>query len=196
MVAENVAEAPSAPLIHSGWMESEHHRANLLDPRLDRVAIGVLERGGQLFAVEDFDRGVAAVSLTEQERAVASLLTEVAPLTVGIAAQTARATCAMETGFAGERRPWFVMRFTTASLGALPQELRRRLQTGRYHEAEVGACPLRGAGSFSGHRSGGVAVSMRSAAFDLAGRLCYNDECAAARLTVFLWEDHVSPDPE
>jgi uncharacterized protein YkwD len=55
-VAENVAEAPTAAVIHQEWMNSPHHRDNLLDADLDSVGIAVVARGGQLFAVEDFSQ--------------------------------------------------------------------------------------------------------------------------------------------
>ena len=151
VVAENVAEAPTAVMIHEGWMESEHHRDNLLDPRLDRVAISVLVRDGQLYAVEDFDRGVAAVSFDDQEAAIASLLSATAPLEIRMGSDDARQTCEMETGYAGQRRPWFVMRFTASELDALPSELRSRLVSGKYRQAVVGACPAKRVGPFSGY---------------------------------------------
>ena len=151
VVAENVAEAPTAVMIHQGWMESEHHRDNLLDPRLDRIAISVLVRDGQLYAVEDFDRGVAALSFDDQEAAVASLLSAIAPLNIQVGGEDARQTCEMDTGFAGPRRPWFVMRFTTGELDELPSQLRSRLALGKYRQALVGACPARDAGRFSGY---------------------------------------------
>lgn len=151
VVAENVAEAPTAPMIHQGWMESEHHRDNLLDPRLNRVAISVLVRDGQLYAVEDFDREVEALSFADQERAVADLLAQTAPVAVRIGTGEARDTCQLETGYAGSRRPWFVMRFTAGELDELPGELQRRLASGKYHEALVGACPARDTGHFSGY---------------------------------------------
>jgi uncharacterized protein YkwD len=55
-VAENVAQGPSAAEIHTQWMKSPPHRANLLDSELDSVGIGVEERKGQLFAVQDFSQ--------------------------------------------------------------------------------------------------------------------------------------------
>jgi hypothetical protein len=151
VVAENVAEAPTALMIHQGWMESEHHRDNLLDPRLDRIAISVLVRDGQLYAVEDFDRVVATKSYDEQEIAIAELLAGTAPLAIRTGLEDARATCSMDTGYAGQRKPWFVMRFTAAELDALPSELRSRLASGKYHQAAVGACPARGVGRFSSY---------------------------------------------
>jgi uncharacterized protein YkwD len=35
-------------------MRSSAHRANILDSDMDSIGIGVAERGGQLFVVEDF----------------------------------------------------------------------------------------------------------------------------------------------
>lgn len=151
VIAENVAEAWSAPEIHEAWMESPGHRANLLDPRVDSVGISVLRRNGQLYAVEDFDRSVQALSLSQQETAVAELLRVEAPLSLQAGVDEARRTCKMDTGFAGARRPWFVMRFTAASLDRLPETLRARLATGKYHTAEVGACEARDSGPFTAY---------------------------------------------
>lgn len=150
-VAENVAMAPDAVTIHTAWMNSPHHRDNLLDPRADHVGIAVLVRGREIYAVEDFDRGVAAMSFEAQEIAVANLLSRMGPLNIQVADQEARATCEMSTGYAGPRRPWFVMRFTTGELNALPQQLKARLATGRYREAAIGACALRDSQPFTSY---------------------------------------------
>jgi uncharacterized protein YkwD len=37
-------------------MKSPPHRANILDKDMDSIGVGVVERGGQLFAVEDFSQ--------------------------------------------------------------------------------------------------------------------------------------------
>lgn len=90
-IAENVAEGPTATVIHSSWMHSPPHRANLLDPELTAIGIAVVgtaPRGGagaagagfgggatgMLFAVEDFSQSVASLSLGEQERQVGAAL--------------------------------------------------------------------------------------------------------------------------
>jgi uncharacterized protein YkwD len=83
-IAENVAEGPSAEVIHSSWMHSPPHRANLLDPELTAVGIAVVGgasrdgagRGGvgMLFAVEDFSQSVASLNIVEQERQVGAEL--------------------------------------------------------------------------------------------------------------------------
>jgi uncharacterized protein YkwD len=91
-IAENVAEGPSADVIHASWMHSPPHRANLLDPELTAVGIAVVGIGardgadagraglagngsGTLFAVEDFSQSVASLSFADQERQVAAVLT-------------------------------------------------------------------------------------------------------------------------
>jgi uncharacterized protein YkwD len=55
-LSENVAEGPSAQVIHAEWVKSPNHRANLLDRDMDSIGIAVAERGGQWFAVEDFSK--------------------------------------------------------------------------------------------------------------------------------------------
>jgi hypothetical protein len=148
-IAENVAEAPTAVRIHDAWMNSPHHRDNLLDPGLDAVGIRVVSRSGQLYAVEDFDRTVRALSLDDQEHTVAGLLQAVAPIAVLPTTPDARLTCSLETGFAGSQRPLFVMRYTAGDLTRLPDALKEKLATGKYHQAVVGACPARDSQDFA-----------------------------------------------
>jgi uncharacterized protein YkwD len=52
--AENVAQGPSAAVLHDEWMNSPAHRDNILDPELDSIGVAVVERNGELFAVQDF----------------------------------------------------------------------------------------------------------------------------------------------
>jgi hypothetical protein len=52
----------------------------------------------------------------------------------------------MDRGFAGTR-PLSVTRFETADLTKLPFDLEKKLRSGRYHSAAVGACE---AGSSAG----------------------------------------------
>lgn len=149
VIAENVAEAWSAPEIHDAWMRSPGHRANLLDPRVNSVGISVLRRGNELYAVEDFDRSAQNLSFEQQENAIALLLQTEAKLYMLPNVGDARRTCEMDTGYAGVTKPWFVMRFTTATLDRLPETLRAKLATGKYHSASVGACEVRDSGAFS-----------------------------------------------
>jgi hypothetical protein len=143
VVSENVGEAPSAIKIHDMWMRSTHHRDNLLDPAVDAAGISVIARGGELYAVEDFAKTVRAVSLAEQESAIATLVGRTGGMALDQSPgmlSAARQTCAMSTGYAGARKPLFVMRFTSDSLGVLPDQLKTRIASGHFHEAAVGAC--------------------------------------------------------
>lgn len=151
LISENVAESPSALEIQTAWMHSEGHRHNLLDPNVDSVGISVIARGRQLFAVEDFERSLAQMSLKQQESTVAGVI---APTGIAVAEgdASARKTCAEDTGSAASRQPAFVMRYTTADLNRLPDQLRSRLQTGKYAKAVVAACPANDGGSFSMYR--------------------------------------------
>jgi hypothetical protein len=149
LIAENVAEAPTAVRIQDAWMNSPGHRANLLDAQVDTVAIRVLSRDGQLYAVEDFSRTVVRLTLDQQEQRVAALLQATAPITVLPTTDAARKTCSMETGYAGAQRPLFVMRYSSSDLATLPDALKNRLDAGKARNAVVGACETNGAQNFT-----------------------------------------------
>jgi len=55
-LSENVTQGPSPQFIHSQFMKSPPHRANILDRDMDSIGVGVVEQGGQLFAVEDLSQ--------------------------------------------------------------------------------------------------------------------------------------------
>jgi hypothetical protein len=143
LVAENVAEAPTPQILHTLWMHSEGHRHNLLEPHENAAGIAVVQRDGQLFAVEDFSAAVAEVGFSGQEEQVAALLHASGMADVE-ATTEARKTCTMSTGYAGKRLPYFVMRYTTSDLSLLPAQLKAKLADRRMHSAAVGACAASG----------------------------------------------------
>ena len=152
VISENVGEAPSVVRIHDMWMHSEHHRTNLLDPEVDSAGISVIARGGELYAVEDFAKTVRNLSLDEQESAIASLLSRSGyPVAGRESVSAARQTCGMSTGFAGSRRPSFVMRFTSDSLNQIPNQLKSKLAAGRFSEVAVGACSTKRQSAFTSY---------------------------------------------
>jgi uncharacterized protein YkwD len=55
-LSENVIQGPSPEFIHTQFMKSPPHRANILDRDMDSIGVGVVEQGRQLFAVEDFSQ--------------------------------------------------------------------------------------------------------------------------------------------
>jgi uncharacterized protein YkwD len=137
-IAENIAVAPNSATIHSAWMQSPHHRENILDPGLNEVGIGVVKGSDGLFAVQDFSQAVANLNFKQQEQLVISNL-NVHGMSATRATSDARKTCKMDRGFSGTR-PLSVTRFETADLTKLPFDLEQKLRSGRYHSAAVGAC--------------------------------------------------------
>jgi uncharacterized protein YkwD len=55
-LAENVVRGTSAEGIQAEFLKSARHRANILDTDMDSIGVGVVERGGQVFAVENFSK--------------------------------------------------------------------------------------------------------------------------------------------
>lgn len=139
LITENVAEAPTSVIIHNLWMHSPGHRANLLDPNVDSIGIAIVTRDHQLYAVEDFASTVQTLSLNQQERTVASVIAQ-SGLLVAATTEEARRTCTMSSGYAGSRQPWYIMRYTAGSLNQIPDQLKSKLASGKYHQAVVGAC--------------------------------------------------------
>lgn len=138
LIAENVAEGPTVTSLHIQWMNSPPHRANLLDPDLNAVGISVVQSGNMLFAVEDFSTAVLSLSLEEQEQQVASELAAHGLRAIRSNAD-ARKTCALDRGWVGQR-PASVVRYETADLSRLPDDIGQRLASGKYQSASVGAC--------------------------------------------------------
>jgi hypothetical protein len=150
-LAENVAEGPSAENIHKQWMHSPPHRANLLDPQLNSIGIATAERGGILFAVEDFSLATQKLSVEEEEEIVETKLSASGLRLLNDRAD-ARRSCVMDNGYAGSRTPSFVLHYATPDLQTLPDILEQRIRTGKYHSAVVGACPSDAKLGFSNYR--------------------------------------------
>src|SRR5215468_8911307 len=74
LIAENVAEGPTAQGLHHQWMNSAPHRANLLDRDLNSIGIAVVESGNLYFGVQDFSVGVTQMSYEEEEAKISALL--------------------------------------------------------------------------------------------------------------------------
>jgi|HubBroStandDraft_5_1064220.scaffolds.fasta_scaffold27407_4 hypothetical protein len=139
VVAENLAVAPNPGAVEAEWMHSPPHRRNILDARLNEIGVGLVRQGGNLWAVEDFAAGVAALGSSQIERTVAQLLSQRGLRPAGDIA-AARQTCAMDYGSAGGLRPKFIMRWQASELNRLPEVLEQQISTGRFRTAAVGAC--------------------------------------------------------
>ncbi len=155
VIAENIAEGPSVTGLHTQWMHSAAHRANLLANDMNAVGIAVVQNGNTLFAVEDFSEAVAALDLDSQESRVVNLLFARGFSAVS-ATPEARQTCDLDRGFAGQK-PLAVLRYETADLGSFPDDIAQKLQSGKYRSAEVGACE---AGSSPGFTRFRIAILL------------------------------------
>jgi uncharacterized protein YkwD len=151
VIAENVAQGPSAETIHSSWMHSPHHRANLLDRDLTAIGISVMLSAGtngrgMLFAVQDFSQSVANLNVQQQEREVSAQLTA-RGLHVTSGAEAARKTCVMDRNAWAGPIPSLMMKYEASDLRQLPAQLDEKIQSGKYRAAAVGACQPPSSGS-------------------------------------------------
>jgi hypothetical protein len=119
-------------------MHSPGHRKNILNPEVTAIGIAAIRGTDGLFAVEDFSRPVAELSLRQQEEEVVSLLRKMGVARAN-AGEDARKTCMMKQGYAGGSVR-YVVRFDVPDLSALPNELTKKIKAGGYRKAEVGAC--------------------------------------------------------
>jgi len=159
-IAENVAYGPSAESLHEQWMKSPPHRANLLDPEMNSVGIAISRRESTLFAVEDFSGIVGELSLEEQEKMVQKQL-QSRGLRLLDYTNDARRSCVLDNGYAGNHAPSFIVHYATPHLDSLPEMLVKRIASGHYRGAAVGACPSDAKYGASSYR---VAVLLYDAA--------------------------------
>lgn len=62
-VGENVGEGPTVSDIHSAFMHSPEHRANILDHDYTQVGVGVtVDKSGQIWVTEDFRQPMSSTS--------------------------------------------------------------------------------------------------------------------------------------
>jgi hypothetical protein len=152
LIEENVAIGPTPAAIHDGWMHSPGHRANLLNPNVDRVGVAVVSARGVLYAVADYSQAVPVLTRSQVEAAVASLM-RASGIAILKDSTAARESCARNTGFMGGTQPGFIMRWQNADLTRLPQALVDRLVSGQYRQAAVGSCPAQNVeGAFTVYR--------------------------------------------
>lgn len=150
VVAENVALGPDTDTIHSDWMHSPGHRANILDVQLTAIGIAVVARGRQLYAVQDFSRSVENLSFEDQEKKVAALLAA-RGLRISSENEEARRACATSY-HPPYRGTLLVVRFTTSDIEKLPADLEKSIRQGTYGKAAVGACEATSESGFTQYR--------------------------------------------
>jgi hypothetical protein len=155
LIEENVAVGPNPATIHDEWMHSPGHRANLLNPEVDRLGVAVVASRGTLYAVADYERDVPILTRNQVETKIVNMV-QAKGVTVLRDADAARAACATSKGVPISKsgpRVRFIMRWQDADLTQLPGALEYKLGTGQFHSAAVGSCQPQGQqGSFTVYR--------------------------------------------
>ncbi len=155
LIEENIAVGPSPDAINEEWLHSPPHRANLLNPKVNRIGAAIVAARGTLYAVEDFSTAVEELSQAQVEQHVADLIRPSGLKILGSPLE-ARQACKVDEGMPPARRgmyPRFLMRWQSSSLDELPKQLTQRLASGDFHSAAVGSCSPEGTkDSFSAYR--------------------------------------------
>ncbi len=152
LIEENVAIGPTPARIHNEWMSSPGHRANLMNPKVDRVGVAVVASRGVLYAAADYERSVPVMTQEQVEASVAQLLRD-RGVTLLDDPTDARAYCAQGSDAIQSGGSEFRMLWQEADLTQLPRQLRERLASGQFRQAAVGSCPPQGVeGSFTAYR--------------------------------------------
>lgn len=150
-IAENVAMAPTAGDVETAWMHSTPHRANILDPKMNALGVGVAQRGADLYAVEDFAAASQALSIEQVEQRVRTLLREDG-IDASLAPRPAEQACGMARGMPPGTTARLMVRMQTADLQQLQSQIRQQMRGGHYNRAAVGACAPIGQGAFTMYR--------------------------------------------
>ena len=138
-IAENLGRHGRTPAeLHQVWMSTPVHRANLLNPKLNAVGIGVIESQGLLYAVEDFAQTVSAPKQTVIESQVMAALQKAGIASVRTT-KAARLNCDSQSNRA--EGALLVVHWEGPNPGQLPEVLVQQISRAAYRSAAVGACP-------------------------------------------------------
>jgi len=154
--AENVGYGDSAEELHSGWMHSPGHRANLLNPVYTEMGVGIVRAANRLWATEDFATSLQNLSSEDFEHTVEQQISSrrrdhrLGALKVTHPPELRRIACSGESsaGVAFSALPHHdtqasAFNFTTPSPNDLPVNLMKKvleLPSGSY---SIGACPTK-----------------------------------------------------
>ena len=141
-IAENVAMAPNASAVENAWMHSTPHRTNILDPKMNAIGVGVVDRAGYLYAVEDFADASQALTTQQIEAKVAALLRAQGVDASGPSSEAEQA-CSMGHGMPAGTLARSMVRFETPDLSQLPSQVAQQIRSGGFTRAAVGACGSR-----------------------------------------------------
>ncbi|MGB6132611.1 MAG: CAP domain-containing protein [Acidobacteriaceae bacterium] len=151
VIAENIALGPNPGAIERAWMHSTPHRTNILDPRMNALGVAVVNRGGTLYAVEDFAQASQALSVAQVEQKVRGLL-RAQNVDASLPAGPAEGACRMWRGMPEGTNARAVVRFETPDLSRLPAQVEQQIENGHFTRAAVGACAAPAGEGFTTYR--------------------------------------------
>jgi hypothetical protein len=162
LIEENIAMGYSPGQIHDGWMHSQGHHDNLLNPKVNRIGVALVSARGMLFAVADYSQSVQSLSQEQVEAKVGAVVQG-----HGLALMTdvsgARRYCALDQGDSGAElglKARFLMRWQNADITKLPPQLVQAMGSGQFKQAAVGACEPKGGGRLGGPVFSGYRVAV------------------------------------
>ena len=148
-IAENIATGFSHEQIEQEWMHSPPHRRNILDPTLNAIGVGVVERGGTFYVTEDFAEANEKLYASQVERKVAGLLRREG-VGASMPQSAAAKACDRNSGYPPGGK--LIVRFNTGDLSQLPAQVSAQIRRGDYKKASVAACPGGRQGSFTTYK--------------------------------------------
>jgi hypothetical protein len=120
-------------------MHSPPHRANILDPKMDSLGVAVVEQGGELYAVEDFEQSSQQLTKERVEQRVREML-QGRGVDASAPAGPAEEACASGHGIPQGTNARSLVRFETADLSQLPPQVVEVIGSKDFKRAAVGAC--------------------------------------------------------
>lgn len=146
---ENVGVAPGVDETHQGFMQSPHHRENLLDADFNMVGFGVVHSGRVIYVTQDFAR---AMPVRSAQDAADLLVTDVnharsqnglSNLKLLDGSQAESTACAMAHADSLKTpapKARYVIRFTTAHPDVLPRGTEKAINDAAMQSFAVGTC--------------------------------------------------------
>lgn len=146
---ENVGFAASVTEAHRGFMNSPHHRENLLNPDYNMVGLAVVRSGNMIYVTEDFAQTLPRRSAQQAEDLVAGSVTRsrrdagLSHLQRGDGTAVESAACTMAQADAlnpASVKGRYVVTYTSLRPEELPSSAAKPIRDGEAHSFAVGAC--------------------------------------------------------
>lgn len=150
-MAENIAMGYSPDAIEKEWMHSVPHRTNILDPQMNSIGIGVGEKNGYYYAVEDFSNATQLMTTDNATKQVADLVRQLGVDPSG-PVNEAQQACESDSGVPDGVAAKAVIRFQTPDISQLPPQVADKIKTAGLQKAAVATCKPTQTGSFTMYR--------------------------------------------